>query len=145
MAAARALFLCTGNSARSILAEAIATDCHHHFHHQNRFYAYSAGSHPTGEVHPEAMALLKSKGHDISRLRSKSWDEFTGSGAPVLSWVITLCDSAAAEGCPTFRTAAGQPLQRLHWGLADPATGAASFEATYQALSERIQRLLTTL
>jgi len=142
--ALRILFLCTGNSARSIMAEAMARDLNLRIGDQ-RLLAHSAGSQPTGVVNPAAIAILRAKGHDTRGLRSKSWNEFAGPGAPTLRWVITLCDSAAAEPCPVFPAAQNQPLQRLHWGLPDPASGAASFEATYQALAERIERLVATI
>lgn len=106
------LFLCTGNSARSLLAEAVlnARD-------DGRFRAFSAGSRPRGEPHPVAIETLKEAGYETAALRSKSWDEFSGDGAPALHIVITLCDSAVAEACPIWP---GVPL-RAHWGLPDPA------------------------
>lgn len=106
------LFLCTGNSARSILAEAILAR-----QGMGRFRAFSAGSHPKGAVHPYALDLLKSLNHDTSIARSKDWNEFAQPGAQALDFVFTVCDSAAAEVCPIWP---GQPMS-AHWGLPDPA------------------------
>jgi arsenate reductase len=106
------LFLCTGNSARSILAEALLN----HKNHGN-FTAYSAGSHPSGTPRPEALAQLQSAGISIAGLRSKSWDEFASPGAPHLDFVFTVCDNAANEQCPYWP---GQPMT-AHWGIPDPA------------------------
>ena len=106
------LFLCTGNSARSILAEAL-------LNHKAKglFTAYSAGSHPSGMVRPEALQLLESAGISTAGLRSKSWDEFAVPGAPTMSFVFTVCDNAANEVCPLWP---GQPMT-AHWGVPDPA------------------------
>jgi arsenate reductase len=135
------LILCTGNSARSILAEAILNRLGH-----GRFRAFSAGSRPRSEPNPFALELLAGRGYDVSQFRSKSWDEFVGPGAPVMDIVITVCDSAAGEACPYWP---GTPV-RAHWGLPDPAAveGApadirAAFESTHDLLAMRIERLVS--
>jgi protein-tyrosine-phosphatase len=107
------LFLCTRNSARSIMAECILNRIG-----EGRFRAFSAGSHPTGELMPEAVALLARSGFDTDQVRSKSWDEFATAGAPQLDFVFTLCDEAAGETCPVWP---GQPMT-AHWPFPDPAT-----------------------
>jgi protein-tyrosine-phosphatase len=131
------LFLCTGNSARSILAEAVMNR-----EGKGRFVAHSAGSRPTGVPNPFAIDLLRREGFDTSFARSKSWDEFSAPGAPELDFVITVCDNAAAEECPYWP---GQPMT-AHWGLPDPAAvegsdaeKAIAFAETYRALNRRIQ------
>jgi arsenate reductase (thioredoxin) len=131
------LFLCTGNSARSIMAEAILNKLG-----ARNFRAYSAGSHPKGRVHPETLRLLRSLGYDTSGCRSKSWDEFTAPGAPRFDFVFTVCDNAAAEACPLWP---GQPMT-AHWGVPDPAeaTGtpaeiALAFKDAYRMLRQRIE------
>jgi protein-tyrosine-phosphatase len=108
------LFLCTGNSARSILAEAIMN---HLPPAAGKFRAYSAGSHPKGEVNPFALELLERQHIPTAGLRSKSWDEFAAAGAPAMDFVFTVCDDAAAEACPTWP---GKPMT-AHWGVPDPA------------------------
>jgi arsenate reductase len=132
-----ALFLCTGNSARSILAEAILNRLG-----AGKIRAYSAGSHPQGRVHPMALELLEARGHDVSGLRSKSWSEFEGDDAPALDFVFTVCDNAAREVCPIWP---GHPMT-AHWGVADPAAfeGEAEehrrlFSRTYMVLQRRIE------
>ncbi|HTJ55955.1 MAG TPA: arsenate reductase ArsC [Devosiaceae bacterium] len=106
------LFLCTGNSARSILGEVLLNQLG-----DDRFKAYSAGSHPRGAVHPATLELLRDEGLPTEGLRSKSWDEFALPGAPVMDFVFTVCDDAAGEACPIWP---GQPMT-AHWGIEDPA------------------------
>lgn len=106
------LFLCTGNSARSIIAESILNR-----HGQGRFRAFSAGSHPKGRVHPYTIDLLRNLNYPTAQLRSKNWDEFAAPGAPKLDFVFTVCDDAANESCPVWP---GQPMT-AHWGVPDPA------------------------
>ncbi len=136
------LFLCTGNSARSILSEAILN-----VRGEGRFRAFSAGSHPTGRVNPLAVELLQRMGMPTDGLRSKSWDEFAAPGAPSIDFVFTVCDNAAGEACPYW---AGQPI-RAHWGVPDPAavegTDAQRMDAfrdAFRVLDRRIA-LFTTL
>jgi protein-tyrosine-phosphatase len=130
------LFLCTGNSARSIMAEAILNKLG-----QGRFRAFSAGSRPKGQVNPHAVGLLQSLGYDPSGFRSKSWTEFAKPDAPRLDFVFTVCDNAAGESCPVWP---GQPIT-AHWGVPDPAeaTGvpaeiALAFRDAYRMLHQRI-------
>jgi arsenate reductase (thioredoxin) len=134
------LFLCTGNSARSILAEAILN-----FKGRPVFTAYSAGSHPTGTVRPEALRQLEQAHIPVSGLRSKSWEEFSKPGAPKLDFVFTVCDNAAKEVCPVWP---GQPLT-AHWGIPDPAAARGSendiqraFRDAYLQLDRRISLFL---
>lgn len=130
------LFLCTGNSARSVMAEAILNRFG-----GGKFAAYSAGSMPKGEVHPETLALLKRLNYNVSVFRSKSWDEFAKAQAPPLDFVFTVCDNAAGEVCPIWP---GQPMT-AHWGVPDPAAATGSsveiaraFANAYGALQNRI-------
>ena len=135
------LFLCTGNSARSIMAEAILN------HKGNgMFHAYSAGSHPTGKVRPEALRQLASAGISMEGLRTKSWDEFVRHDAPELHFVFTVCDNAANEACPYWP---GQPMT-AHWGIPDPAAVKGSpeeieraFHGAFVALERRITLFLS--
>lgn len=130
------LFLCTGNSARSILAECILNR-----EGKGRFHAFSAGSQPKGQVHPFALELLKKLNHPTAGLRSKSWDEFAAPTAPQMDFVFTVCDDAADEVCPIWP---GQPMT-AHWGVPDPAAAEGSdakrhlaFADAYRMLSNRI-------
>jgi arsenate reductase len=130
------LILCTGNSARSILAEAILNR-----EGEGRFRAYSAGSHPKGSPNPLALSLLSELGYDVSGFRSKSWEEFAGVGAPKMDFIVTVCDTAAGEACPFWP---GHPLV-VHWGIPDPASVSgtdaekrAAFLEAYRRLSSRI-------
>jgi arsenate reductase len=126
------LFLCTGNSARSIMAEAI-------LNHKGMplFRAYSAGSFPTGSVRPEALKLIQEARMSVNGLRSKSWDEFARPGAPSLDFVFTVCDKAAKEVCPLWP---GQPLT-AHWGVPDPAAVNGSREAVEKAFRDAFMTL----
>ena len=130
------LFLCTGNSARSVIAEAILNR-----EGRGKFRAYSAGSQPKGQVHPHTLDLLRKMNFDVSKFRSKSWTEFSTPDAPKLDFVFTVCDSAAAESCPVWP---GQPMT-AHWGVPDPATATGSeaeirlaFADAYRMLNNRI-------
>ena len=135
------LFLCTGNSARSILAEAILNH-----KGKGRFTAYIAGSHPTGKVRPEALRQIDAAGLPTANLRSKSWDEFSAPGAPKLDFVFTVCDNAAQEQCPYWP---GQPMT-AHWGIPDPAAVkgtpeeiARAFRGAFTVLDRRIGLFLS--
>ena len=136
-----ALFLCTGNSARSILAEAILRNLG-----AGRFQAFSAGSQPNGEVHPFAIEPLRNLKLDTSFARSKSWNEFAAPGAPKMDFVFTVCDNAANESCPVWP---GQPMT-AHWGIPDPAAAEGTdaekhlaFADAYRQLSNRILAFLS--
>lgn len=130
------LFLCTGNSARSILAEAYLNSAG-----QGRFKAYSAGSHPAGRVNPFALELLEKNRIAAAGLRSKSWDEFAQPGAPQLDFVFTVCDNAAAEACPIWP---GQPVT-AHWGLQDPAAVQGSDDEKRKAFLKAFTELKTRI
>jgi arsenate reductase (thioredoxin) len=135
------LFLCTGNSARSILAESIMNRLG-----QGRFRGFSAGSHPNGRVNPNALKLLTHLGFPTDGLRSKSWDEFAAPGSPHLDFVVTVCDNAAGEACPYWP---GHPMT-AHWGIPDPAAVEGSdidkmtaFRQAFKAMETRIQSFLS--
>lgn len=137
------LFLCTANSARSILAEAILARLG-----EGRFVAWSAGSKPRGEPNPLALELLAAKGHLVGSLRSKSWEEFAAADAPPMHAVITVCDNAKGESCPIWPMNGewGRPVQ-AHWGIPDPAGGGhdgamAEFETAYRRLTDRVEAML---
>jgi arsenate reductase (thioredoxin) len=130
------LFLCTGNSARSIMAEAILNKLG-----RGKFRAYSGGSHPNAQVNPHTIRLLQSLDYDTSAFRSKSWNEFAKPGAPALDFAFTVCDNAAGESCPVWP---GQPMT-AHWGIPDPAEAkgsaaevALAFKDAYRMLHHRI-------
>ncbi len=134
------LFLCTGNSARSVIGEAIVNRAG-----LGRFKAFSAGSHPKGQVNPYTLDLLRNFNHDVSTVRSKSWTEFAKPGAPELDFVFTVCDDAAGESCPIWP---GQPMT-AHWGIPDPAAATGSeaeialaFKDAYRMLNRRIELFL---
>ncbi|MSO97535.1 MAG: arsenate reductase ArsC [Rhodospirillaceae bacterium] len=135
------LVLCTGNSARSILAEVLLNA-----RGQGRLRAFSAGSHPRGQVNPDSIALLQRKGFATENLRSKSWDEFADQSAPRMDIVITVCDNAANETCPIWP---GAPIS-AHWGLPDPAevvgsdaARMAAFQAAYSTIEYRVRQFCT--
>ena len=138
------LVLCTGNSARSILAESLLN----RLGADRGIRAFSAGSKPTGQINPAAIALLREKGYPVEGLRSKSWEEFARPDAPEMDLVITVCDSAASEPCPVWP---GAPLQ-VHWGIPDPAAVTepeeavrAAFEQAYERLERRVRAFLALL
>jgi protein-tyrosine-phosphatase len=126
------LFLCTGNSARSILAEALLNQVG-----KGRFRAFSAGSHPAGQVNPHAMELLAKNNYPTAELRSKPWDEFARPDAPQLDFVITVCDKAAGEVCPVWP---GQPMT-AHWGIPDPAAVEGSDDTKRRAFVEAMSQM----
>ena len=134
------LFLCTGNSARSVFGEAILNDLG-----KGKFKAFSAGSQPKGAVNPHTINVLRTAGHDVMNLRSKGWAEFAQADAPQLDFVITVCDDAAGETCPVWP---GRPLL-AHWGIPDPAAAkgtqaeiAVAFDDAYRMMRRRIELLL---
>ena len=140
------LFLCTGNSARSIMAEAILNQ-----EGAGRFHAFSAGSRPKGEVHPLALKTLETMGYPTEGFRSKSWDEFSGPDAPEIDFIITVCDNAAGETCPVWPTQKDQTQQKLHWSFPDPAAvegddanKRAAFEAVFADIRAAIDAFLST-
>lgn len=135
------LFLCTGNSARSVMAEGLLNTLG-----RERFRAYSAGSQPTGRINPFAIEQLQAIGYPTGQLRSKSWDEFAQANAPKMDFIITVCGNAASEVCPVWP---GQPVA-AHWGFEDPAAvqgsdadKRAAFKVTYDQIRARIQRMLS--
>jgi arsenate reductase (thioredoxin) len=133
------LFLCTGNSARSILGEAVMNRLG-----EGRFKAYSAGSQPKGEVHPMSLSVLNGMGYDTTGMYSKSWDEFSKPGSPEFDFIFTVCDSAAGETCPAWM---GHPMT-AHWGIEDPAAvegegQRAAFLDALRYLTRRIELFLT--
>jgi arsenate reductase (thioredoxin) len=134
------LFLCTGNSARSVMAEALLASLG-----KGRFRTFSAGSHPTGKVNPFALEQVGKTGYDVANLRSKSWDEFAAPGAPHMDFIITVCDQAAGEVCPLWP---GHPAS-AHWGFYDPAAvegsdekKRAAFEQVFQQIKHRVEVFL---
>src|SRR5688500_12104189 len=128
------LFLCTGNSARSVLAEAILNN-----EGAGRFRAFSAGSFPKGDVHHAAFSLLRELGHPTDGFRSKSWDEFAADGAPKLDFIFTVCDNAAGEVCPVWP---GKPVT-AHWGIEDPAAFVGPDEAKRAKFHEIYRQIMT--
>ncbi len=137
------LFICTGNSARSILSEALLNR-----HGKGRFYAFSAGSQPKGKAHPAAIKLLKEKRYSTTEFRSKSWDEFAGDNAPEMDIVITVCDNAASESCPLWTNS---PVV-AHWSISDPAAVKSppsavetAFQEAYKTIEGCIKALIQTV
>jgi len=138
------LFLCTGNSARSILSEVILNELG-----EGRFRAFSAGSRPSGQPHPNGLAELKRRGHSTDGTASKSWDVFAGGDAPVMDIIVTVCASAAGETCPVWPARHGQQPIRVHWGAEDPAyveplsARQKAFSDVYDLCRARIEALLS--
>ncbi|WP_417517017.1 metalloregulator ArsR/SmtB family transcription factor [Minwuia sp.] len=130
------LFLCTGNSARSIIAEAVMAR-----EGQGRFRSFSAGSNPAGTVHPYALDLLRNLNHDVATFRSKNWDEFAVEGAPEMDFVFTVCDNAANEVCPVWP---GQPIS-AHWGVPDPAAVTGTEAVKRQAFADTYRMMLNRI
>lgn len=130
------LFLCTGNSARSIMAEALVTTMGH-----GRFRGYSAGSQPNGKVNPFAIEQVKKTGYPIDNLRSKSWDEFAAPGAPHMHFIITVCDNAAGEVCPIWP---GHPTT-AHWGFSDPAAVEGTDEEKRAAFEKIFRQIMARM
>ncbi len=135
------LFLCTGNSARSVMSEALVTTMG-----GGRFKGFSAGSHPTGRVNPFAIEMIAPTGYDVTQLRSKSWDEFAGADAPQMDFIITVCDNAAGETCPYWP---GHPAT-AHWGYEDPAAlegsdeqKRAAFQQVFNQIAARMRRFVS--
>jgi len=128
------LFLCTGNSARSIMAEAILSTMG-----KGRFNVFSAGSTPNGQVNPFAIEKVKALGYPVDKLRSKSWDEYALPGAPQMDFIITVCDNAAGEACPVWP---GQPIS-AHWGFRDPAAVEGTDEEKRKAFDEVFRQIMT--
>ncbi|HXI88179.1 MAG TPA: arsenate reductase ArsC [Parvularculaceae bacterium] len=138
------LFLCTGNSARSIMAEAYMNAAG-----KDRWRAFSAGSHPTGRPNPLALQTLARHGIEPGAPRSKSWEEFAGENAPPLDVVVTVCDNAAGEACPVFPARSGAQVKKLHWSFPDPAAAEGdeaarrgAFEDVFRAIGARIDDFL---
>ena len=126
------LVLCTGNSARSIFSEVLINELG-----GDKFRAFSAGSQPVGEVNPGALKKLRAEGHSTAGLSSKSWNQFSGPGAPAIDIVITVCDNAAGESCPLWN---GAPVT-VHWGIPDPAADG-NFDSAYARLRDRIEAMV---
>ncbi len=132
----KVLFVCTGNSARSIMAEALLTTMG-----KGRFKGYSAGSHPSGVVHPYAIEQVAITGYPVSELRSKSWDEFGAAGAPQMDFIVTVCDKAASEACPVWP---GHPMS-AHWGFEDPAAVTGTDEEKRAAFHRIFRQIMTRM
>lgn len=130
------LFLCTGNSARSVMAEALLASMG-----KGRFRAFSAGSHPAGAVNPFAIEQVLHTGYPLENLRSKSWDEFAGPGAPQMDFIFTVCDKAAGEACPVWP---GHPMS-AHWGFEDPAAVTGPDEAKRAAFNRIFRQIMTRM